>query len=94
MDLVKWISVSEIPPQNALGLEDLVVAEWLMEAQLYDPVVNYTAFGGYPWPELGDHEYKQENGNAPFNRWTVVIHPLKEDFMWTETAEWYLNLEW
>jgi hypothetical protein len=94
MDLVSWISTSDIPPRNSWGHEDLQVALWLMEAKFYDPVVNITAFSGYPWPELGDFEYKQENGNKPFDRWTLVTHPLKEDFMWVDTAEYYLNLEW
>jgi hypothetical protein len=67
----------------------------LIEGGLDDNfVVNNTAFAGYPHPELGDQEYTQENEVRPFDRWTVVTHPLKEDFMLVETAEWYLGLEW
>jgi hypothetical protein len=95
MDLVKWISTSEIPLNNTIGLEDLQVAEWLVDGGLHDNAVNnFTAFGGYPWPELGDHAYKQENEIRPFDRWTLVTHPLKENFMWIDTANWYLNLRW
>jgi len=95
MDLVKWISTSEIPIGNVVGCEDLQVTEWLIDGRLDDNmVVNNTAFAGYPWPELGDDQYKQENEIRPFDRWTLVTHPLKEDFMWTDTAEYYLSLEW
>ena len=95
MDLVKWIATSEIPVNNTVGYEDLQVAEWLIDGGLDDhTVVNRTAFAGYPWPELGDDKYKQENVIRPFDRWTLVTHPLKEDFMWIETAEYYLSLEW
>jgi hypothetical protein len=95
MDLVTWISESEIPPQNLYGPEDWKVVEWLDEGNMLDNVVvNYTAFAGYPWPELGDHMYRQENEVRPFERWILVTHPLKEDFMWAETAEYYLGLEW
>src|SRR6266496_4050420 len=95
MDLVKWISTSEIPVNNTVGLEDLQVLEWLIDGGLDDHmVVNVTAFAGYPWPELGDYEYKQENEIRPFDRWTLVTHPLKEEFMWIDTAEYYLSLEW
>ena len=95
MDLVKWISTSEIPVNNTFGFEDLQVVEWLVDGGLDDhQVINRTAFAGYPWPELGDNEYKQENEIRPFDRWTLVTHPLKEDFMWIETAEYYLSLEW
>lgn len=95
MDLVKWISTSEIPVNNTVGYEDLQVTEWLIDGGLDDNfVVNNTAFAGYPWPELGDHQYKQENEIRPFDRWSLVTHPLKEDFMWIDTAEYYLHLEW
>jgi hypothetical protein len=95
MDLVEWISTSDIPPQNTWGAEDLCVYEWLLDGGLDDNfVVNRTAFAGYPWPELGDREHKEENGNLPFTRWSLVTHPLKEDFMWVETAEYYLGLKW
>jgi len=95
MDLVKWISESDIPPRDQVGHEDLKVIEWMIEGVVdYHRFINITAFAGYPWPELGDYEYKQENEITPFNRWTLVTHPLKEDFMWIETAEWYLDLEW
>lgn len=95
MDLVRWISTSEIPPTNTWGAEDLKVVEWLIEGGLEDNrFENNSAFAGYPWPELGDGRYKQENDVRPFDRWTLVTHPLKEDFMWIETAEWYLNVEW
>ena len=95
MDLVKWISVSDIPARDQVGYEDLKVIEWMIEGEIeYHRFVNITAFGGYPWPELGDYEYKQENEVRPFDRWTLVTHPLKEDFMWIETANWYLDLKW
>lgn len=95
MDLVSWIATSDIPANNSWGPEDEKVSEWLIAGHLDDnKVVNRTAFVGYPWPELGDHEYKSENEIGPFDRWTLVIHPLKEDFMWVETAEYYLGLEW
>lgn len=95
MDLVSWIATSNIPPNNTLGPEDEKVSEWLAAGHLDDnKIVNRTAFIGYPWPELGDHEYHSENAIRPFERWTLVIHPLKEDFMWVETAEYYLGLEW
>lgn len=95
MDLVKWIATSEIPVHNTVGLEDLKVVEWLIDGGLDDhKVINHTAFAGYPWPELGDGTYNQENEIRPFDRWTLVTHPLKEDFMWIETAEYYLSLEW
>src|SRR5271170_4997009 len=62
MDLVTWISTSDIPPQNTWGPEDWQLFEWLEEGNLNDnAVVNYTGFAGYPWPELGDHMYRQEN---------------------------------
>lgn len=71
-------------------------ARWmLIVGNLYDnAVVNRTAFAGYPWPELGDYRYKEENGNGPFDRWNLVTHPLKEDFMFVDTANYYVNLEW
>jgi hypothetical protein len=95
MDLVKWISTSEIPVNNTVGLEDLQVIEWLIDGGLDDnKIVNISAFAGYPWPELGDRTHKQENEIRPFDRWTLVTHPLKEDFMWIDTAEYYLSLEW
>ena len=95
MDLVKWISESEIPPRDQVGYEDLKVLEWMIEGNVdYHRFINITAFAGYPWPELGDYEYKQENEVRAFDRWTLVTHPLKEDFMWIETATWYLGLEW
>jgi hypothetical protein len=95
MDLVSWIATSEIPPRNQWGPEDWQVVLWLQEADLLDNiVVNYTAFAGYPWPELGDNLYRQENEVRMFDRWILVTHPLKEDFMWAETAEYYLGLEW
>jgi hypothetical protein len=95
MDLIKWIATSDIPPKNTWGFEDLQVCNWLIEGGLDDNyVVNRTAFAGYPWPELGDRTYKQENDIKPFDRWTLVTHPLKEDFMWVETAEYYLGLKW
>lgn len=95
MDLVTWISTSEIPINNTIGLEDLQVAEWLVDGGLNDNAIsNLTAFAGYPWPELGDHSYKQENEIRPFERWTLVTHPLKENFMWIDTANYYLNLKW
>ena len=95
MDLVEWISTSDIPPQNTWGFEDYQVCYWLIEGGLDDNfVVNRTAFAGYPWPWLGEYEYKQENEIRPFDRWTLVTHPLKEDFMWVDTAEYYLGLEW
>jgi len=95
MDLVKWISTSDIPARNAWGYEDWQLVQWLVEAKLDDnSVVNRSAFAGYPWPDLGDYDYKQENEVRPFGRWTLVTHPLKEDFMWVETARWFLNLEW
>jgi len=95
MDLVEWIAHSEIPVNNTVGLEDYKVAEWLLDGgRLDNQIVNITAFAGYPWPELGDQEYKEENENRPFDRWSLVTHPLKEDFMWIDTADFYINLEW
>jgi Galactosyltransferase len=95
MDLVEWIAHSDVPLTNLVGWEDLRVFEWLIDGGVdYHRFINITAFGGYPWPELGDWEYKQENEIRPFERWTLVTHPLKEDFMWIETADWYLNLQW
>jgi hypothetical protein len=95
IDLIKWIATSDIPPHNTWGYEDLQVCNWLIEGGLDDNfVVNRTAFAGYPWPELADSKYKQENEIRPFDRWTLVTHPLKEDFMWVDTAEYYLSLKW
>lgn len=95
MDIVKWISTSEIPISNQVGLEDLQVMEWIVDGRFDDHfVINSTAFAGYPWPEIGDRESKLENEIRPFERWTLVTHPLKEDFMWIDTAEYYLSLEW
>jgi hypothetical protein len=95
MDLVKWISESDIAQNNQWGYEDYQVCYWLLQGGLDDNyVVNRTAFAGYPWPELGDYTYKQENDVRPFDRWTLVTHPLKEDFMWVDTANYYLSLEW
>jgi len=95
MDLVKWISQSNIAQRNQWGYEDYQVAYWLIKGGLDDNfVVNRTAFAGYPWPELGNYRYKQENDIRPFDRWSLVTHPLKEDFMWVDTAEYYLGLEW
>ena len=95
MDLVKWISTSNIPINNTVGLEDLQVAEWIVDGGLHDNAINnLTAFAGYPWPELGDNTYKQENEIRPFERWTLVTHPLKENFMWVDTANYYLSLQW
>src|SRR5579859_2236563 len=95
MDLIKWISEAEIPKHHTWGFEDYQVCYWLIEGGLDDNfVVNRTAFAGYPWPELGDRQYKQENDIKPFDRWTLVTHPLKEDFMWVDTAEYYLGLKW
>ena len=95
IDLVHWIATSDIPPNDSWGFEDWKVFLWLYAGNLTDGFVyNITAFGGYPWPELGDHVYGQENEIRPFDRWTLVTHPLKEDFMWVETAEYYLGLEW
>jgi hypothetical protein len=95
IDLVNWIATSDIPPQHTWGFEDYQVCYWLIQGRVDDNfVVNRTAFAGYPWPDLGDHLYKQENEIRPFDRWTLVTHPLKEDFMWVETAEYYLGLDW
>jgi len=95
MDLVEWISTSDIPINNTVGLEDLQVAEWIVDGGFHDNAIdNITAFAGYPWPELGDNTYKQENEIRPFERWTLVTHPLKENFMWVDTANYYLSLQW
>ena len=95
MDLVKWISTSDIAAANTIGPEDLKVIEWLIEGHRLDNnVINRTAFANFPSPELQDDQYRVENEIRPFDRWTLVTHPLKEDFMWVDTAEYYLNLEW
>ena len=95
MDLVEWIARSEIPINNTIGLEDLQVVEWIVDGGFHDNAINnLTAFAGYPWPELGDKVYKQENEIRPFERWTLVTHPLKENFMWVDTANYYLSLQW
>lgn len=95
IDLIQWIATSDIPPHHTWGYEDLQVCYWLIEGGMDDNfVVNRTAFAGYPWPELGDSTYKQENEIRPFDRWTLVTHPLKEDFMWVDTAAYYLSLKW
>jgi hypothetical protein len=95
MDLVHWIATSKIPLQKVNGLEDLCTYNWLVQGNLVDNmIINRTAFAGYPWPELGEKMYKEENGNGPFQRWNLVTHPLKEDFMFVDTADFYVNLEW
>jgi hypothetical protein len=95
MDLVQWISTSEIPPRDTSGFEDAKVADWLVARGFRDNwLKNNSAFAGYPWPDLGDHWYHQENEVRPFDRWTIITHPLKEDFMWIEAANYYLNLTW
>jgi hypothetical protein len=95
MDLVQWIATSDIPPNDLWGTEDWKVYQWLLAGNVTDGFVyNVTAFAGYPWPELGDDVRSQENEVRPFDRWSLVTHPLKEDFMWVETAEYYLGLEW
>lgn len=95
MDLIEWISTSPIPHDNQIGAEDLKVIEWLIEGDLLDNnVINRTAFANYPWPELQTYHERVENEIRPFNRWTLVTHPLKEDFMWVDTAAYYLNLDW
>ena len=38
--------------------------------------------------------YTLRNDVHPFNRWVRVMHSLKFDWMWVETAEYYLNLKW
>ena len=95
-DIVEWIATSEIPPQNLDGLpEDWEVFAWLMEGGLDDNyVLNRTAFSEYPYPELADKEYELWNDVHPFGRWIIVTHPLKYDWMFVETAEYYLGLEW
>ena len=96
MDLVKWIATSDIPPNTAIGLpEDWAVFEWLLKGELADNYnMNRTAFSEYPHPELADKQYELWNDVHPFDRWILVTHPLKYEWMWVETAEYYLSLDW
>jgi len=95
-DVVEWIATSDIPPQNLHGLpEDWEVFAWLMEGGLDDNyVLNRTAFSEYPHPEFAYKEYELWNDVHPFDRWIIVTHPLKYDWMFVETAEYYLGLDW
>lgn len=84
-----------IRPDSGSGDQDSHIVELLHQGHRFDnDVVNRTAFAGYPWPELGDMEYHQENTVRPFDRWTIVTSPLREVFMWVETAQYYLDLDW
>jgi len=96
MDQVTFLGTSTmIPPDPGSGDQDSRIVEWLRQSHRFDnDVVNRTAFAGYPWPELGDGEYTQENTVRPFDRWTIVTSPLREPFMWIETAQYYLGLDW
>jgi hypothetical protein len=96
MDQVTFLATSTIiPPNPGSGDQDSHIVEWLRRGHQFDnAVVNRTAFAGYPWPELGDREYNQENTVRPFDRWTIVTSPLREAFMWVETAQYYLGLDW
>lgn len=96
MDLVQWISTSDIPPSNLEGgSEDWELFVWLLLGELTDNyVMNRSAFSEYPYPELVDPQYELWNDVNPYGRWIIVTHPLKHDWMWVETAKYYLNLKW
>ena len=95
MDQVIWLATSDEIPHITSGNQDSRIVEWLRRGHRLDnEVVNRTAYAGYPWPELGDRNYNQENDVRPFDRWTIVTSPLRESFMWVETAEYYLGLDW
>jgi hypothetical protein len=96
MDIVEWISTSDIPREKQFGLaEDWEVFSWIREGGLDDNyVMNRTAFSEYPFPELVDVEYALWNDVYPFDRWILVTHPLKTDWMWVEVAQYYLSLHW
>jgi len=95
MDQVAWLATSSDIPHQPSGNQDAHIVEWLRRANRFgSDVVNRTAFAGYPWPELGDRAYNQENVVRPYDRWTIVTSPLREAFMWVETAQYYLGLDW
>jgi hypothetical protein len=96
MDVVEWIATSDVPKRNLKGLpEDWEVFSWLMLAKMDDNYVkNRSAFSEYPYPELADVEYRLWNPIQPFGRWILVTHPLKYEWMFIETSEYYLSLEW
>jgi hypothetical protein len=96
MDIVKWIATSRVPLENSWGLaEDRELFHWLFEGGLDDNYnLNRTAFSEYPYPELVDPPYELWNEVRPYDRWVVVTHPLKLDWMWVETAQYYLSLQW
>jgi hypothetical protein len=96
MDIVEWISTSDIPREMQFGrAEDWEVFSWIREGRMDDNyVMNRTAFSEYPFPELADVEYALWNDVYPFDRWILVTHPLKTDWMWVEVAQYYLGLHW
>ena len=96
MDLVKWIATSDTPKNNMRGLpEDWEIFDWLIKGKMDDNyVMNRTAFSEYPFPERADKVYKLWSEVQPYGRWVVVTHPLKEEWMFIETAEYYLGLDW
>ena len=96
MDIVEWISTSDIPREMQFGrAEDWEVFSWIREGRMDDNyVMNRTAFSEYPFPELADVEYALWNDVYPFDRWILVTHPLKTDWMWVEVAQYYLSLHW
>lgn len=96
MDIVQWIAASEVPPQNLRGEpEDWELFRWLIEGHLDDNyIVNRTAFSEYPRQDLVEVPYPLFNDVRPFDRWVVVTHPLKADWMWIDVAQYYLALEW
>ena len=96
MDIVEWISTSDIPRGMQFGQpEDWEVFSWIREGGMDDNyVMNRTAFSEYPFPELADVEYALWNDVYPFDRWILVTHPLKTDWMWVEVAQYYLSLHW
>jgi hypothetical protein len=96
MDIVEWISTSDIPRETQFGLaEHWEVFSWIREGGMDDNyVMNRTAFSEYPFPELADVEYALWNDVYPFDRWILVTHPLKRDWMWVEVAQYYLSLHW
>ena len=96
MDLVEWISTSDIPREMQYGQpEDWEVFSWLREGRMDDNyVMNKTAFSEYPYPDLADVAYALWNDVHPFDKWIIVTHPLKADWMWVEAAQYYLSLHW
>jgi hypothetical protein len=96
MDIVRWLSMSSVPSHDIFGLpEDWQLFTWLRQGGMDDNyVLNRSAFSEYPNPNLADTKYELRNDVRPFDRWIIVTHPLKSDWMWVETAEYYLSLQW